>query len=584
MKQSVTEKLISLFLVLMLLPFSMGFCVLYSAATEFVADGIHSFYIGKSQAKTVIALFNDDFTELTVFKNGEKGLGTMRDWVSPYDESYTYNPAYEHADTLKKVIICDGVVSTGDYFCFECDNLESVEFPATLVNIGAHSFRKSGIKSLELPSKLRTIGERAFSGCHELQGNLVIPDLVREIGNYAFFNCYNLNGTLTLGSSLSRIGSYAFDKCFILSGTLTFPDSLESIGAYSFENCSSLSGDLLLNEGLKHIGDGAFNHCFGLTNTEIVIPSTVETIGGDTAYEVDPYSATPSAAPESYYNHASHVFYDFANQTLSSFAVAEGNTNFIAVDGVLYTADMKRLVAYPPSREGSIFEIPEGIEIIDEMAFGRTSLSGASEKLTTIIIPDSYVIKTNDDYPNTLNREAMCSLSSAVYVFSSVQDYLVKSTNPNYISIDGCIYSADGKKLICAPSGKSGDLFIKDSVDEICYGAFAGCNMLGYTVIPSTVSSISKLAFYNCVNAQIIGYSDSAVEKLQSEPNCSIHWFGDLNDDGEFTVADYNILRDNLYSDSALNRLQSIVADYDYDGATDGFDLFYIDKLISLQY
>ncbi len=85
MKQSVTEKLISLFLVLILLPFSMGFCVLYSAATEFVADGIHSFYIGKYKPKTVIALFNEDFTELTVFKNGEKGLGTMRDWVSPYD-------------------------------------------------------------------------------------------------------------------------------------------------------------------------------------------------------------------------------------------------------------------------------------------------------------------------------------------------------------------------------------------------------------------------------------------------------------------------------------------------------------------
>lgn len=583
MKQSITEKLISLFLVLILLTFSMGFCVLYSAATEFVADGIHSFYIGKTQPKTVIALFNDDFTELTVFKNGEKGLGTMRDWVSPYDENYTYNPAYEHADTLKKVIICDGVVSTGEYFCFECSNLETVEFSQTVVTVGAHSFRKTGLTSLVFPSKLRIIGERAFSGCHELTGNLVIPDSVREIGNYAFYNCNNLNGTLTLGSSLQRIGAFAFVNCSHFAGTLSFSASLESIGAYCFENCSSLSGELVLNEGLKHIGDGAFNHCFGFTNTELVIPSTVETIGGDTAYEVDAYSATPSAAPETYYNHASHVFYDFANQTLSSFKVADGNTYFNAVDGVLYTSDMKRLVAYPPSRECSVFEIPDGVEIIDEMAFGRTSYSGASEKLTTIIIPDSYVIKTNDDYPNTLNREAMCSLSSAIYVFSSVQEILVSPTNPNYISIDGCIYSKDGNKLICAPSGKTGDLFVSDSVNEIGYGAFSGCNMLRYIIIPSSVAIIGQTAFDYCNDAQIVGYAGSSVDSLKSKPNCSIHNFGDLNDDGEFTIADYNMLREKLYSDTSFNPLQSIVADYDYDGAADGFDLFYIDKLISLQ-
>ncbi len=581
MKQSVTEKLISLFLVLMLIPFSMGFCVLYSAATEFVADGIHSFYIGKTFSKSVVALFNDDFSELTVFKNGEKGIGTMKNWVSPHDADYTYNPVYEHADTLKKVVIGDGVVSTGDYFCFECSNLESVEFPATLLNIGAHSFRKTGIVSLQLPSKLRTIGERAFSGCHELRGNLIIPDLVKEIGNYAFYNCNCLDGTLTLGSSLQKIGAYAFEMCCFLNGTLSFPSSLISIGAYSFEGCRSFSGELVLNEGLKHIGDGAFNHCSGLTNTSLVIPSTVETIGGDTAYDVTPYNATPSTVPEPYFNHSSHVFYDFASQSLQSISAANGNTYFTSVDGVLYTADMKRLIVYPPSREGKAYTIPEGVEIIDEMAFGRTAFSGANERLETLTIPDSYIIKDVDDYSNTLNREAMCSLSSAIYIFSSVQNIQVNSSNPNYISVDGCIYSADGKKLICVPSGKTGDLFINDNVSEIGYGAFAGCNSLGFVVIPLSVNSVSQISFDYCENAQIIAYADSSAEILNSESNCSIHRFGDLNDDGEFTVSDYNLLRDYLYSSYNLNRLQSIVADYDSDGAADGFDLFYIDKLIS---
>jgi len=581
MKQSVAEKLISLLLVLILSVFSMGFAVLYSSATEYTADGVHSFYIGSTQQKGVIAEFNEDFTVLSVFTNGKKSNGIMKDWLNPEDEGYTYNPAYEHADTLRKVVFGEGIVNIGNYFLYECDKLTSVVFPQSLIRIGESSLRKTGLTSIAFPSKLKYIGFRAFSGCHSLKGDLVIPDSVAKVCDRAFYNCDGIDGSLYLGSSLTVIEPYAFCNCSKISGSLNLPSSLKSIGAYAFQSCERLSGCLLLNEGLEHIGDGAFNHCKGFTNTVLTIPSTLGTIGGDTAYSVDAYNVSLLDPPEPYCNHSSHVFYDFANTTLAEFSVSAENTHFTAVEGVLFTSDMKRLIAYPPSREGVSYEIPEGVEIIDEMAFGRTSYSSAQNKLKSITVPDSYIIKTNDDFLNTLNREAMCSLSSAIYTFTSIENIIIKDSNSTYKSVDGCVYAKDSSRLICVPAGKTGDFYVNGDVREISYGAFAGCNSLGYIVIPDTVEEISELSFCNCRNVNIIGYDGSAAVRFEGLNNCSVHRFGDLDDSGTVGLEDYSIIRNYISQPTQLSRLQSITGDYNLDLSIDGFDLFEVDKCMN---
>ena len=220
MKNKICDKLISLLLVLILVVVSMGYTVLYSFAGDILADGVHSFYVGKIKPKSVIAEFNEDFSELTVFVTSAKSDGYMKDWTSPDSENYTYNPVYEHRDTLTKVIITDGVANTGDFLCYDCSQLKSVVLPKSVVRIGNSSFRKTGVTAISFPSKLVYIGERAFSGCHSLNGDLIIPDSVKAIGDYAFFNCYSLSGRLILGSSVKSLGRFAFDRCFDSEGTM----------------------------------------------------------------------------------------------------------------------------------------------------------------------------------------------------------------------------------------------------------------------------------------------------------------------------------------------------------------------------
>ena len=77
------------------------------------------------------------------------------------------------------------------------------------------------------------------------------------------------------------------------------------------------------------------------------------------------------------------------NSTFTAFEVADGNQYFKTVDGILYSADMTRMLAYPRGKRDTVFEIPEGVTQLDEMAFSRASY------LKTIILPDSYEIKTS---------------------------------------------------------------------------------------------------------------------------------------------------------------------------------------------
>lgn len=74
---------------------------------------------------------------------------------------------------------------------------------------------------------------------------------------------------------------------------------------------------------------------------------------------------------------------------LTAIEVRSGNPNYASIDGVLFTKDMKKLMAYPAGKQGS-YDIPHGVTTIAEDAFrGCTGL-------TSVIIPES--VKSIDSY------------------------------------------------------------------------------------------------------------------------------------------------------------------------------------------
>ena len=99
----------------------------------------------------------------------------------------------------------------------------SFDYKGTVVNqykIYSHAFRAcSGLKSVELPTGVTSVGDFAFYWCSSLE-SIEIPFGVTSIGNYAFYNCDSLIDS-DLPSSITDIGNLAFAYCDSLK-SLTF--------------------------------------------------------------------------------------------------------------------------------------------------------------------------------------------------------------------------------------------------------------------------------------------------------------------------------------------------------------------------
>lgn len=91
-------------------------------------------------------------------------------------------------------------------------SVEIVVLPEGLTTLARTSFRYCpALRSIQLPSTLKSIGESAFYRCENLE-EIVIPASVTELGNRAFQGCLSLRH-VTLSASLKTIPYYTFFEC-----------------------------------------------------------------------------------------------------------------------------------------------------------------------------------------------------------------------------------------------------------------------------------------------------------------------------------------------------------------------------------
>lgn len=77
--------------------------------------------------------------------------------------------------------------------------------------IGYKTFESNkNLKSVSIPTTLKTIESSAFRGCSSLK-SITIPQNVEEVGPFAFYNCKSLS-KITLKSKGTAIAKAAFKK------------------------------------------------------------------------------------------------------------------------------------------------------------------------------------------------------------------------------------------------------------------------------------------------------------------------------------------------------------------------------------
>ena len=134
----------------------------------------------------------------------------------------------------------------------------------------------------------------------------------------------------------------------------------------------------------------------------------------------------------------------FYCKELKAIEVDKANENYISVDGVLYTKDMKKLIAYPIMKEDTVYTIPDGVERVGACAFYKNAT------LTKI------------DLPVTLKEIG-----------------------------DMAFFKCEKISLVTLPDG----------LEKIGPDAFSYCQeMKPVMFIPASVEEIGSFAFYSCSN------------------------------------------------------------------------------------
>ncbi len=142
-------------------------------------------------------------------------------------------------------------------------------------------------------------------------------------------------------------------------------------------------------------------------------------------------------------------------------------------------------------------ELPSGLKEIGDSAFAFCV------RITSLDIPQGMTRLGNSafDVCTSLNTvvisDSVTEIAASFYNCVSLKEFVVSSDNMTYRSIDGNLYTKDGKVLVQYAVGKTDDEFVlPDTVNTIANCAFYNCEYLKKVVMGDGVVSIGRYAFY----------------------------------------------------------------------------------------
>ncbi|CDB04377.1 putative uncharacterized protein [Prevotella sp. CAG:520] len=185
------------------------------------------------------------------------------------------NEALSHVNTLPDMhyLRLSGKMNASDWndiskmtglYAIDMTNVDIETIPAS-------AFTNTSIRFVDLPTKLKTIGDNAFDNRY-LTGSLVLPEGLDSIGKEAFQKNYITE--VTIPESVRGIGQAAFyDNQSLQSATLN--NNMETIVRSLFNNCKKLA---VVHGGtnVKNIFYRAFYGCDSLRSIKDVVPVTID--------------------------------------------------------------------------------------------------------------------------------------------------------------------------------------------------------------------------------------------------------------------------------------------------------------------
>ncbi len=372
-------------------------------------------------------------------------------------------------------------------------DLTTLDFGGQIVNIGGAAFANSALERIVLPDSLQIIQAEAFY--RTALKSVTVPASVQFIGREAFADTPIEKLSFAQDGALSVIEQSAFENTKNLEG-VTLPKSLTTMGRAVFQNSGITFLTFADGIAITEIPEQAFAYT---KITSLTIPDSVTLLNHNAFRETTALRSVDFGnAPELMI--MSNVFYrsglealhlpanvtyvgEYAFVSLSNlraFTVDAQNPYYKAVDGLLLTADGRKLIAAPAAKIGTL-TVPEGVEIIGFGAFEGSQLSKVEFLPNANILTFGY-------------RAFYGSAITEMHVPASV------------VSIDYYAFA------MCESLTKV-TFSQENQLRGVYEGAFYGCQKLFEITLPDTVVEISDFAFYGCRSLGLIPVTESSTVK-----------------------------------------------------------------------
>lgn len=428
---------------------------------------------------------------------------------------------------VKSVILPEGIKSICERAFYWCENLESITIPSTLEKVEGMSFGLcSKLKAVNI-SDLATwcnISFDCFYGydnsnplmtAHNLYLNgilvseCVIPESVSEIKDGVFAGAGFKS--VSIPSTVASIGKSAFASTSIEN--ITIPYSIKGINESTFANCQRLI-DVEVPSSVKTIGKSAFDHCVNLKTVRLLgnIKSIEEKAFNDCNKISDVYcsAANPPIIQENTFSNMTYL--------LAKLHVPDGtNETYASTD---YWKNFSDIIADAQTAPITEFEV-DGIyyEIISENQV-------------------AVIAKNDGAYSGDIVIPERVKLNSTDYFITAIADNAFKGCR-NLISISFPI-----SLNIVGNSAFENCYSIKEitfgiHVKEIGASAFRGCEEL---IQITCVSPVPPILHEGVFSSKIYKTALVHIPKGSKEAyQTAIEWkeFDLIVEDGE-DIANYN--------------------------------------------
>lgn len=380
----------------------------------------------------------------------------------------------------------------------------AVDLADGITKIPYHAFYKcSQLTTVEIPASVTEMGKNdVFEGCTSL------TEITVAEGNQNFF----VEDSVLYGYAEGKINEFIALICPPgKSGEVTLEDGTVEIGGSAFEGCTKLTG-VTLNEGLTRIGSNAFGGCSSLQ--DVTLPATLTSLGNG-------------------------VFNGCVG--LTSLAVADGNADYSAEDGVLYDKGQAELLLYPAAKSDADFTVPDSVTHIASYAFqGARHLKTVTAGNLTSIESSAF---TNCEALTSFTAASLSEVEfQAFYGCSNLETFTLTDAD-SLTTIGGSAFNRCSN-LTAAPI--AGATSIEEGAFQDCTAltslsfcetgnvsigknAFSGCTGLTELTFPASVTFIGYSAFGGCNQVTVITF------KGETPPTCDSNSFS-IGDPNEFQI------------------------------------------------